>query len=984
LTSRQESDESRVPEGADLEASGAGALPRPGDVFGDYRIVQELGRGGMGVVWLAEQLSSSRRVALKVILPRERPTARMIERFRREGQLAAAVSHPRCVFVYGAGEVDGLPFIAMEAMSGRTLQDLLRERGRLPLAEAVDCALQVLDGLEAAAAVDVLHRDVKPSNCFLESDGSVKIGDFGLSKSLQTESDLTVTGSFLGTPLYASPEQVRGKPLDLRSDIYSLGATLYHLIAGEPPIARAHAGDLLAAIATEEPAPLRKLRERIPPALERVVAKMLAKDPAERFSDYASLRRALEPFGSGVSVSAPTSWRVGAYLLDVMLLFVLLVTLFMFFFAGVDYPPVFGASVEGGLAFLYFFVSECLFRRSPGKALVGLTVGSTGGGPLGFRQASSRTLLYSAFTQLPYLVYVLTLNPGSFEGISVWHLLGHLPLLLGSERGSGRRGLHEMLSGTRVLIERERAEHKPSEQRHSAEQSAFGESKAPRALGPYDLHGVLFECEEGTLSCARDRALDRWAWVLVSNDHRDPVPASRRNLLRQARLRWLQGGETEARRWNAFEAPSGTALLDAVGNGREMPWRDARRYLLSLARELHAATQDDTLPGVLSPVQVRLLPRGEIQLLDLAPKDSPVSNEGGPLGFLRDVAILLLTGRLPRSAGSAPSAPHVPAESLTLFQAVDRGATGTEGLKNVVECLARLNRARAELSRRLRAGLLLAPSLWFMLFGLLSHWGAIGDHPAKLAYWIAYAHEKGHLVDPVSREAAETFISSEGREEEDRLIGWAEMWGVLFFPDMDNAEIGESSVHDEPYTTLLIRAARESHAAPSVDERQRSASRMRSVQNRKRFWFPALIWTSGWVMLAAAALLTSWVLRGGIVPRLLHVEVLELRGRSATRLRCAARTLCAFGPPLALAGLAIGLRFWTATPQPQAHLSLAGFIKSVTLGVPAEHVGPLMWLPELLFVLSIAAFVLGAAHALLRPERSLPERMSGTHLVPRG
>src|SRR5262249_51060098 len=133
--------------------------------------------------------------------------------------------------------IEGYATIAMELMPGGTLQDRLSRQGALPVKEAVDFTLQIIDGLEAAHEAGIVHRDVKPSNCFLDADGHAKIGDFGVSKALEGAVGLTLSGSFVGTPSYASPEQVRGRDLDLRSDIYSVGATLYALLTGKPPFA---------------------------------------------------------------------------------------------------------------------------------------------------------------------------------------------------------------------------------------------------------------------------------------------------------------------------------------------------------------------------------------------------------------------------------------------------------------------------------------------------------------------------------------------------------------------------------------------------------------------------------------------------------------------------------------------------------------------------------------------------------------------------
>src|SRR5262249_1373436 len=159
--------------------------------------------GGMGVVWEAEQSGSGRRVALKLLAAGRDHAPETLDRFTREGQLAAALSHPRSTFVYEAGAHEGQPYISMELMPGRTLSDVIDAEGALPVPRAVDLMLDVIDGLDAAHAAGVIHRDVKPSNCFLDRDGRVKVGDFGLSKSLVSDVHLTRTGAFMGTPLFA-------------------------------------------------------------------------------------------------------------------------------------------------------------------------------------------------------------------------------------------------------------------------------------------------------------------------------------------------------------------------------------------------------------------------------------------------------------------------------------------------------------------------------------------------------------------------------------------------------------------------------------------------------------------------------------------------------------------------------------------------------------------------------------------------------------
>ena len=240
------------------EAAGIDSTPPP-EILGGYRLLRPLGSGGMGSVYEAEEITTGRHVALKMIAAEYAASTESVERFRREGRLASAVVDPRCVFVLAADEEAGRPYIVMELMPGTTLKDLVDRQGPLPPAAAVAKILDVIDGLRAAHRLGVVHRDVKPSNCFLDADGRIKIGDFGLSKSLARGVHLTQTGAFLGTPQFASPEQVRGETVDQQSDLYSTAATLYYLLTGQAPFESNNAAVTLARIVSDPLPPMRTL-----------------------------------------------------------------------------------------------------------------------------------------------------------------------------------------------------------------------------------------------------------------------------------------------------------------------------------------------------------------------------------------------------------------------------------------------------------------------------------------------------------------------------------------------------------------------------------------------------------------------------------------------------------------------------------------------------------------------------------------------------
>jgi len=288
----------------------------PGQTFGPYKIVRPLGKGGMGQVYEAEETESGRRVAMK-ILSRGLGDDEERERFLREGRLAASLSHPNTVYVFGTTEVQGFPVIAMELAPGGTLKELLVGGTPLAFAPAVDAILQVIAGLDAAARIGILHRDVKPSNCFVHGDGRVLVGDFGLSVATSSRGRSAASGgTILGTPGFASPEQLRGDALDVRSDIYSVGATMFYLLAGRAPFDDQTTTSLIARITSEPPPLLTEVRADVPKRLALVVAKCLAKTPEERYAGYAALTAALEPFSSARLRPGPLARRAAAGAID--------------------------------------------------------------------------------------------------------------------------------------------------------------------------------------------------------------------------------------------------------------------------------------------------------------------------------------------------------------------------------------------------------------------------------------------------------------------------------------------------------------------------------------------------------------------------------------------------------------------------------------------------------------------------------------------
>jgi serine/threonine protein kinase len=262
-----------------------------GQHFAGYEILCELGRGGMGAVYQARQLSLQRLVALK-ILPPHLAESDFITRFQSEAIAAASLNHPNIVQVFNAGTSDGIEYIAMEFIEGETIQHRLRRCGRLPLTEALDIAYHVAVALDHAwQAAQIIHRDVKPDNIFLAQNGALKLGDFGLAKFLRDgAASMTVTGHIMGSPHFISPEQARGqRDIDFRADIYSLGCTLHYMMTGRTVFEGPDFMSVMYKHVNDSPEPLHTLLPNCPAAVNRLLTRMIAKEPAQRHQTYGAL-----------------------------------------------------------------------------------------------------------------------------------------------------------------------------------------------------------------------------------------------------------------------------------------------------------------------------------------------------------------------------------------------------------------------------------------------------------------------------------------------------------------------------------------------------------------------------------------------------------------------------------------------------------------------------------------------------------------------
>lgn len=699
--------------GTSDDATGsADSTPAPsrfdaGDRFGPYRIDCLLGRGGMGEVYEAEHLEQGRRVALKILhqrLRRQDDRARFFE----EGRLAAAVNHPNCVYVFGTEEVAGIPAIVMELLSGETLKDRVRARGPLTAADAIEAALQIVAGLEAARAAGVLHRDVKPSNCFVDGDGVVKVGDFGLSVSATgpEAGAWSAQPPFAGTPEYASPEQIAGEPLDVRSDIYSVGATMFFLLTGRPPFEGADLRHVLEAVRHEPaPKPERPSPHAIPAPLAALVRRCLAKQPSARPATYQSLKAAFDSLRLGASTPAPVGLRLGAGAFDTLIVLPILVPIIpALVVSGVVRGPFGLAAAVIVLLALYWTVFEGLFGAAYGKRRCGLRVVRLDGAKPGFGRAALRSGM------LAFPLLAATLGVEMLEKASTGVVAESAPLLalavagfvVGAPamRARSRVAIHDLFSRTRVVQRRQPEDEVDQPDRTSAPDDTG------RCLGPYQLLDVVGATDRGMLLRAWDPQLRRVIWIHELEPGAPRVPDRIRDRATPGRLRWLNGRREPGVAWDAYEAAEGMPLLSPRP---PQPWPVVRSWLHDLASEL-AKDSTGGARAALSLDHVWITLAGRAKLLDFrapgvgaAAEAKDTDAVGSATGFLEQVARRALGRRmspLPLSASTALGELSGDNASLeTMLRGLDAAGSTPDGVT------------------RQRRGMTLSLSLLAYLFG---------------------------------------------------------------------------------------------------------------------------------------------------------------------------------------------------------------------------------------------------------------------------
>ncbi|MEL6904154.1 MAG: RDD family protein, partial [Planctomycetota bacterium] len=560
------------------------------------------------------------------------------------------------------------------------------------------------------AAGGVLHRDVKPTNCFVDPDGTVKVGDYGLSVSTLTRDDslVTASGAIMGTPAFASPEQLRGDPLDVRADVYSVGATLHALLTGKPPIGGDNVVQVVANAMHQAPSPLRESRADVPAGLERVVLRCLAKSADDRYADHASLRDALLPFSSRVPEPASMKQRAAAGWVDYLAAFLVPYVVLMITVGSAEFHvlPFVERTIDAyrfhlicfGLGFLYFAALEGVWGAGIGKRLKGLRVVRTRGGRPGLLRALARIAVPIGFIEairIPLLLVFLSASDMSewtvgqtLLHIGISNVAPWAVVLLGANarRENGFATAWDRITGTRVIVAQ-------TETAAAAVEGAVtaGDEVESRPFGPYRVNRrVIPEAWLG----GDDPVLDRPVWMLRRDGTSEPSLA-RRAIARPGRLRWLQSADFEGSTWDAFEASPGQPLLAIVAHRGRLPWSRLRHWLHDLTVELRAAARDRTLPTELGLDHVWIAADGRAMLLDRPwPSDTPakridVTELAGQQRFLSAVAGHVESTSLPLHARGV-------LENL--------GAARFEKLSFLAGVLRGLLDQPAEIHRGIRAG----------------------------------------------------------------------------------------------------------------------------------------------------------------------------------------------------------------------------------------------------------------------------------------
>ncbi len=944
---------------------GANSVPSS---IGGFRLTRLLGAGGMGEVYEGISDDSGQRVAVKLLTTMAKASSSSLDRFRQEGRLASQLSHPNCVFVLDADEDAGRPYIVMELMPGETLREYVQAHGPLPADEAIAKILDVIDGLIEAHRLNILHRDVKPSNCFLMADGRVKIGDFGLSKSLSVDGNLTQTGSFLGTVLYAAPEQIKGETLDFSADIYSVAATMYFLLTGQAPFQHESPTAVISRVITESPPDIRLRRPDLPRRLQKIVMRGLERQPEKRFQSLEELRAALVELVCRPVTRGSLGTRFAAFVIDSIVLMPAWISL-----------AVLETALEkhGGPLFLmpelvYYASTEYLWGCSLGKWVLRLRVRDVCGSPPSFLRVVARTLAFMGLVYGTGLVGDIVFDKENNRFVLLRagiYFAGIVSIFLPMRARNGFRGLHEWLSGTRVVQlpwPRPTRRIVPRDEWSAKLEPLSTVPELPSSFGGFQPSGIADRHDKTLRLHLCDSMLRRDVLLIVRPEGERSIDETRRSLSRPQRTRWLAGGVTDAWAWDAFLAPTGTPLTGIAVNGQSLGWPGTVAILEQICDELEQAKEDGTLTGPISANHVYVRPDGQVQLLDPLGNESLADNEG--LTLIREIVPLALEGRSRPRDRAGPVRAVMP---LHASATVNRLFGDGPPVSNLGEFRTALREVEALPHETVTPQRIVSLGFQGVMTGLpivllllmSGLFGAIAfEFPnAERLSW-------NHALTILAQHSDEVIQQYRELEDAGRFQAVVERAHTLssqFTDYVSDTPVGLNvfeRVALRGYESMLRQPLTMRMAADHIDRLATTKPEDLPSPIHRTNWARAfrndLMEAFVFLSFVVAIMLVAWSLltRGGMSFALAGLALVRTDGRRAARWQCALRAMLIWVPPLLFMCLCVAVKNWS--PQ-------------------WVFVHNALWFAALLWLVSYA--VIG----ILRPGRGPQDRLSGVWVVPR-
>jgi len=939
--------------------------------IGKFTIEGPLGKGAMGEVYEAIDGETDRRVALKILPAKVVATADRKSRFLSEGKLAASIRHPNSLFIFDADEADGVLYIAMELCSGGNLRELVERDGALEQKKAVDLIIQICQGLSAAQSAGVIHRDIKPANCFLAHQDKVIVGDYGLSVSSLdiNAAQLNEDGSFVGTPAFASPEQIRGQELDLRADIYSVGASLFYLLSGQTPFEGYSVKSLFTAIQEKDPEPLINRAPKTSKGLINIISRCLQKDLAKRYQDYDELIADLEQFSSKALMPASPPRRILAGFIDILLCqYIFRLVKLVIPFGWLDEPAL------DVLLILFTGVLEGTRGVTPGKALLKIRVQDQRGAVPGLGRGLLRaTIFYFSVLFIDLLALYVPTAAYFFPFAFCW-------IFLPARKHNSWSAFHDILTRSKVV-----GKNVPN-RRISDVKSALGSGPFDHRLGPYRTNLEYSNTmKEGTVLLGFDPQLDRKVWIRVRATAAPDIPIARRDLTVPFYLRWLNSKRSPTQSWDVYEALEGAPLIAATADANQ-PWAVVRNWLSDFVEASEFFLENEESSEPLTADRIWVTSEGWLVWLDfpapgIKPSTDPLERPAYPNDLIGTQDLLLELGEMVSNGSGDDFQPRYPLvfskfqkqlKKKSINSLIELKSLTTEFYQKSVE----LNRIHRMKMMALFVLYPLVAGFAFAFIALETNAYLEENHPQyELAFLcLDTLREYGQAERPLPSQAEErewalkTYLAGPLRTSLPDTTKFLSDFEIIP-PRVLTQFCDVLASTEEPGKEQIQRATEILSDLLSSSPTGGGARIVRNFYSTAMFWFFRIVLF--WILLGV-------LFKGGVMYRVFGIAVVNRQGLEASRIRLTVRTLLAWSPILLT-------WFWLLLLSPYRDLSnsvyLSGIYKSFyyldgqfLLAILHYHPVPLLML---------AVFSIGGLWALVHPDRGLHDRIAGTYLVPR-